>query len=655
MREPEYQSMSYFLKFVKEGTRHWPALVGAFVCSLGVAMLWSANIAALFPVIETTLSGKSPSEWNLARLHEAETSLAKHQAEFGKLNEQVLNAEGDERRLLDIELKTVDTRIKVDEASIASANWMQTYVVCWLPTDPLKTVIFVAVFILVGTAFRVLFLLINAVLVSWVSQSIARDVRGRIFSKALELDTGNFEAHSVSGVQAHITHTTELLTHGITSVFSGAVTEPLKILACIIGAMFISWQLTLLSLVCVPVAGLLLWMLNRRVRGLATRMLDRSLGFHHVTLDVLGAHRSVQANNMEDFEYDRFQDSTHEMRKVAILTRFYEALASPLTEMLGICMLCVGMIASAYLVLNQSTSIWGIPISSHPLSVTSVTVFLGMLIGATDPLRKMARVVSGINNGMAAANMLHPFLGMESSLEEPDEPLQLSQPVDSVELRGVCFSYDGVKQVLQNTNLTINAHERVAIVGVNGSGKSTLIGLVCRFYDPQFGEVLINGHPATQYSKSDLRSRFAIVSQRAELFNESVMHNIRYGRWDATDDEVIAAAKLARVHDFISETPEGYKTVVGSNGHRLSGGQRQRVALARAFLRNAEVLILDEATNQIDAESEQLIHDALEDYGHDRIIIFITHRESSLSLATRAVRMESGAAIEVDHQPKAAA
>lgn len=647
--------MKYFLQFVKEGARHWPALVGAFACSLGVAVFWSANIAALFPVIETTLSGKSPTEWNLSQLQEAETSLAQHQAEFDKLNKQLLNSAGNQRRQLDIELKAVDTRIKVDQASIASAKWMQDYIVCWLPTDPLKTVMFVAVFVLVGTAFRVLFLMINAVLVSWVSQSIARDVRGRIFSKALELDTGNFEAHSVSGVQAHITHTTELLTYGITSVFSGAVTEPLKILACIVGAMFISWQLTLLTLFCVPVASVFLWLLNRRVRGLATRMLDRSLGFHHVTLDVLGAHRSVQANNMEGFEHDRFQDSTHEMRKVAILTRFYEALASPLTEMLGICMLCVGMIASAYLVLNQETKIFGIPISSHPLSVTSVTVFLGMLIGATDPLRKMARVVSGINNGMAAANMLHPFLGMESSLAEPSEPLPLNQPIDSLELRDVFFAYDGVNHVLQNTNLTIRARERVAITGMNGSGKSTLIGLACRFYDPQAGDVLINGYSARMYSKKDLRARFAIVSQHAELFNESVMHNIRYGRWDATDEEVIAAAKLARAHDFISKAPEGYETVVGCNGHRLSGGQRQRIALARAFLRNAEVLILDEATSQIDTKSERLIHDALEDYGHDRMIIFITHRESSLSLATRAVRMESGTAIEMNQQPRSAA
>jgi subfamily B ATP-binding cassette protein MsbA len=250
---------------------------------------------------------------------------------------------------------------------------------------------------------------------------------------------------------------------------------------------------------------------------------------------------------------------------------------------------------------------------------------------------------------------LYPFLELESSLAEPEVPLSLPSSLDSIEFRGVWFTYDGQNQVLSNANLVIRARERIAVVGSNGSGKSTLIGLICRFYDPQGGDILINGKSIREYSIKDVRSRFAIVSQRAELFNESVMHNIRYGRWDAADEEVIAAAKLARAHDFITETPEGYQTVVGSNGHRLSGGQRQRVALARAILRGAEVLVLDEATSQIDVESERLIQAALEDYGQDRIVIFITHRESTLSLATRVVRMESGTPIEVSQEPQAAA
>ena len=184
--------------------------------------------------------------------------------------------------------------------------------------------------------------------------------------------------------------------------------------------------------------------------------------------------------------------------------------------------------------------------------------------------------------------------------------------------------------------------KNVYSVSEGGGGKSTIVNLLCRFYEPRQGDVTIDGISLRDVSLRDLRSRIALVNQQTELFNETILHNIRYGRWDATEEEVIAAAKLARAHDFITAFPGGYQTIVGPNGQRVSGGQRQRIALARAFLRNAEILILDEATSQIDVESERLIHDALADFGRDRTLIMITHRESTLSLATRIVRVEGG-------------
>ncbi|HEX3599727.1 MAG TPA: ATP-binding cassette domain-containing protein, partial [Lacipirellulaceae bacterium] len=195
---------------------------------------------------------------------------------------------------------------------------------------------------------------------------------------------------------------------------------------------------------------------------------------------------------------------------------------------------------------------------------------------------------------------------------------------------------------------TINRGDHLAIVGPNGGGKSTIINLLCRFYDPRQGDVLIDGVSLRDAALKDLRNKIALVTQQTEMFNESILHNIRYGRWDATDDEVKAAAKLARADGFISGFPSGYGTLVGPNGQRLSGGQRQRIALARAFLRNSEILIMDEATSQIDVESEKLIHEALAEFGQDRTLIMITHRESTLALATRIVRMEHG---KLEHMP----
>ena len=313
-----------------------------------------------------------------------------------------------------------------------------------------------------------------------------------------------------------------------------------------------------------------------------------------------------------------------------------------MTELLGMGMLCTGVIVSGYLVINQETKIFGIPMSDQPLSIPAVTVFFGMLIGAADPLRKLSTVITGVNNGMAAANLLYPMLDIQSRLVESESPKPLPSPHQQIEFRDVSFSYDGEHEVLQHVNLTIRRGEHLAVVGPNGGGKSTLVNLLCRFYDPQQGEVLDRRHFAARRVAQQLRSRIALVTQQTELFNETILHNIRYGRWDATEEEVIAAAELARAHDFVSGFPEGYQTIVGPNGQRLSGGQRQRIALARAFLRNAEILVLDEATSQIDVESERLIHDALAEFGRDRTLIMITHRESTLSLATRIVRVENG-------------
>jgi ATP-binding cassette subfamily B protein/subfamily B ATP-binding cassette protein MsbA len=374
------------------------------------------------------------------------------------------------------------------------------------------------------------------------------------------------------------------------------------------------------------------------------------MGFHHVMLEVFNSLLTVQANTMEDFERKRFRESTSLIRRISLQATFYNSLTSPVTEFLGMGILCTGVIVSGYLVINQATSIFGIPMSDKPLSMPMVTVFFAMLVGASDPLRKLSSVITGVNNGMAAANLLYPMLDTKSDLVESASPKPLPKPHERIEFRDICFSYDGLQRVLDQVNLTINRGDHLAIVGPNGGGKSTLVNLLCRFYDPQQGEVLSDGVSLREVAIKELRGRIALVTQQTELFNETILHNIRYGRWDATEEEVIAAAKVARAHDFIAGFPQGYQTIVGPNGHRLSGGQRQRIALARAFLRNAEILVLDEATSQIDVESEKLIHDALADFGQDRTLIMITHRESTLSLATRIVRVEHG---KLEHMPLA--
>ncbi len=641
--------MKYFARALRQAWRYWPALLIAIFCSLGVAALWGANIAALFPIIETTLNGESLQEWNQKRLESAKRNLAAHEDAVKKLEKRLaVISDPTRQHEIGFQLNVLKTHIKMDGASVYSAQRVQPFLVRFMPSKPFATVTLIALMVAAATALKQLLMLTDTMLVSYVSQSIVREIRGRLFDKALSLDRPTFDALGISGFTAQIAHTADMLANGITSFYGGAVTEPLRILACLCGAWMISWRLTLASLIFAPVAGFLIVFLNRRIRGLCLSALGRSMNFHHVMLEVFNSLLTVQANTMEDFERQRFHESTGSIRRIAMKAAFFNGLSSPVTELLGMGILCTGVVVSGYLVINHETHILGIRMSNRPLSITQVTVFFAMLVGASDPLRKLSTVVTGLNNGMAAAGLLYPILETESQLVEPECPKPLPKPHERIEFRDITFSYDGLQEVLQNVNLSIARGDHLAIVGPNGGGKSTIINLLCRFYDPQQGDVLIDGISLRDVAIKDLRSRIALVTQQTEMFNESILHNIRYGRWDATDEEVVAAARLARADGFISNFPEAYQTRVGPNGHRLSGGQRQRIALARAFLRNAEILILDEATSQIDVESEKLIHDALTEYGQGRTLIMITHRESTLALATRIVRVDRG---KLEHMP----
>ena len=636
--------MHYFLRALKEAFKSWPLLIASFLCSAGVASLWGANIAALFPIIEVTLNGDSLQEWNTRRLEGANTRIESSRAEIKRLTQQLESPESTDD--LKIQARTsidaLTLSMRGDEVVVYASHNLTPWLDRFIPTDPFQTILLVTGFVVVSTFLKHIFMLASALIVSWVAMNISRNIRLSVFNKALELDRSQFMQRGASGFMAQVTGTSDMLAGGLTSVFGGAVTEPLKIFACLAGAWCISWQLTLACLTMAPVVGFLMVWLNRRIRGVSQRILDRAMGFHHVLFESLGNILTVQAYTMEKFEKERFRTCTKNMMRTGMWHTFYYTLANPITEILGIGMVATSIVVGAWLVINHETQIFVITMTDRPMTVPGIMVFFGMLIGASDPVRKLSGVFTGINTGIVGAQALYPLLDTPSRLTESPNPKSLPSPHREIRLRNVSFSYDGIDTVLRDVDLVINFGERVAIVGPNGGGKSTLVNLICRFYDPTKGAVLLDGVLLTDLSLYDLRRRIAIVTQQTELFNETILHNIRYGRWDATVLEIEAAAQKAHAHEFITEFPDGYNTMVGPNGYRLSGGQRQRIALARAFLRDAEILVLDEATSQIDVESERLIHDALAMYVANRTVIMITHRASTLALADTIVNIDHG-------------
>ena len=308
----------------------------------------------------------------------------------------------------------------------------------------------------------------------------------------------------------------------------------------------------------------------------------------------------------------------------------------------------LAMLAGASLVLGGHTDLLGIPLSSRPLNLESLVLFFGLLTGAADPARKLSDVFTQLQAGAAAADRIYSLLDREPSVRDPEHPQILPRHSKEIVFEGVHFAYQPKYPVLRNINLRIRFGETLAVVGPSGCGKSTLANLIPRFADPTQGEIRLDEIAITDVRVRDLRRQIGLVTQDPLLFDDTVFNNIRYGSPRATAEEVIDAAKQAHAHRFIeSELPHGYDTIVGPMGSQLSGGQRQRISLARAILRNPSILILDEATSQVDLESEKLIQKVLEKFVRGRTVVIITHRLSALVLADRIAIMQDGRILDI--------
>jgi ATP-binding cassette, subfamily B, bacterial MsbA len=633
--------MKNFRRALGDAIKYWPWLVLAWACSAGVATLWTMNIAAAFPILEVTLRGEAPQHWNEARIADARKQVERFQSEVRQAEDALAHAPSGDNSL-QVRLNDAQMNLQGAQVRLHSVERLQPWLEAYVPRDPFRVILAIAGMLILSMVVKQVLQVSSGMIVATVSQKIARRLRERVFDKALEMDRGTFLEIGQSGFTAQTTSTSDALATGINNVFGSAVSEPLKLIACLVGAACISWRLLLATMVFAPIGAFAVLWLNRKLRSTAKRMLQQSLGFHHVLLEALHSMLTVQAYTMEHEERRRFRRSTGDMMRFALRAHLFNTLASPMAELIGVFMICLAIVLGAQLTLRGQLTVFGLPLFDKPLGVSAMMVFFGMLLGAFEPVRRMAGVVAGINTGMVAADVIYPLLDRKSLVRDPAQPKAIASPHREITLNNVTFGYDPAHPVLRNVSLSIPFGQTLAVIGPNGGGKSTMVGLLCRFYDPQQGELAIDGISLRDLSIRDLRSRIALVTQHTELFNESIYYNIRYGRWNATEQEVIEAAKLARADEFIQQFPHKYHTRTGPNGLCLSGGQRQRIVLARALLRQPEILILDEATSQIDVDSERVIHDVLASFGKTRTIIIITHRESALKLADRVIRIDRG-------------
>ncbi len=647
--------MGNFVRVLRLALRYRWTVAASAISALVVALFWGANITAVYPFVEVVFRGQSLQQWADRSIENSRQIIAQCDAEVESLESQLAALsdqpeaeDSNASRRLRLSIQQSATRRQAEEIALARTLWLQPYIEQFLPHDPFRTLLLITLALIVGTLVKDVFLIANSVLTERLAQLATLDLRKSFYRRTLRMDLAVFGNEGTSDLMSRFTFDMEAVANGVSVLFGKLVREPLKMIACLIGAAVICWRLLLLSLIIAPLAA---WLVNRLAKSLkrANRRAMEEMALIYSKLEeTFRAIKIVKAFTGERRERRRFHQGSKAYYRKAMRIARYDALSHPMTELMGIITICLALAAGAYLLLTGETHLFGVLITPRSLSLSSLLVFYGLLMGTADPMRKFSDVFNRLQRAVAAADRIYDRLDREPQVRNPARPVALARHHDRLVFENVDFAYRPDQPVLRQVSLAIPFGQTVAIVGPNGCGKSTLANLIPRFYDPTGGRILLDGVPLGDLRLRDLRSQIGLVTQETLLFDDTIYSNILYGRPDATEEDVIAAAKKAHAHEFITrELPQGYDTVVGTLGGRLSGGQRQRIALARAILRDPAIIILDEATSQIDLESEQAIHDALEGFIQGRTAVIITHRLSILNLADQIVVMQAGRVVDV--------
>ncbi len=493
----------------------------------------------------------------------------------------------------------------------------------------IMTAIIVVIFLLKG-----IFEFLQSYLIGNVSQRVIRDVKNDIYRKLQELSMDFYSCNPTGKLMSRITHDAAVIRDAIGTGIADLFAQPIELIFYI-GALIalkiyggVPWTFILISLTVFPLILLPVIRIGKRLRKISKSSQEKVGDINNMLLETITAMKLVKSFNMEDYELNKFKDHNQYYYRLNMKAIKRMKIVSPLTESVAVA--CVAVI------------MWvaGKSIISGELSFGVFAAFLAAIFSMMKPVKKLSNVYGINQQALAAADRIFDLLDTPVTIKEKENALELKDFTRSIELRDLAFKYDQ-EHVLRNINLTINKGEIVALVGPSGGGKSTLVNLIPRFYDADKGKVLIDGMDVKDMSLKALREKIGLVTQETLLFNDTVKANLSYGHED-NEEQLVRVAKAANAHDFIKDFPDGYNTVIGERGIKISGGQRQRIAIARAIYKNPPILILDEATSQLDTESEKLVQEAINNLMKGRTVIVIAHRLSTITHADKIVVIQDG-------------
>lgn len=469
----------------------------------------------------------------------------------------------------------------------------------------------------------------QTVLMNFIGQRVVADLRAALYRKIQTQSLAFFTKNPTGLLMSRITNDVGFIQGAVSEAVTSLLKDSFTLICLVFVIFYRDWQLAIIAMLVFPLAVYPIAKFGQRMRQIASRTQVTLGSLTTLLQETISGTRIVKAFNMEEYENRRFAGENERLFRLNLKSASINAISSPFMEFLG------GIGISSIIFYGGYQVIQG---QSTPGTFFS---FLTALIMLYEPVKRLTNVNNTIQQGIAGAERVFGIIDLVPEIRNHPDARPLPRISREIELRAVDFHYEETP-VLREINLTIRAGEAVAFVGMSGGGKTTLVNLIPRFYDVMKGAIFIDGHDIRTVTVESLRGQIAIVTQQTILFNDTVRNNIAYGDIAKTEEEIIAAAKAANAHAFIMKMPNGYDTLIGEQGAKLSGGERQRISIARALLKDAPILILDEATSSLDSEAEIEVQDALENLMKGRTTLIIAHRLSTIRNASRIIVLVNG-------------
>ena len=487
----------------------------------------------------------------------------------------------------------------------------------------------VITFLKTGTAYLASYYMVP------IRTGVVRDLRNQLYRKILNLPIGFFTEERKGDIISRMTNDVNEVEASIISSLEMLFKNPIMILIYLIVMFAMSWKLTLFVLLLLPFSGWLIGKIGKSLKQRSTLGQQQTGELLSQIEETLSGLRVIKAFNAEKSFQNKFAQLNEKIRRTFNRINRRYNLAHPLSELVGTIVIAIVLWFGGVLILENHSSI----------NAAEFIYYLIIFYSIITPAKDLSKAGYSIQKGLASLERIDRILTTPNTIKEPASPMPMKPFSDKIEFRNISFRYK-TEWVLRDINITIPKGKTIALVGQSGSGKSTLLDLLPRYYDPQKGEILIDGVNIKSLRTSDIRAQIGNVNQEAILFNDTFFNNIAFGSENVTMEQVIEAAKIANAHDFIMATEKGYETTIGDRGSKLSGGQRQRISIARAILKNPPILILDEATSSLDTESEKMVQDAIEKLMYNRTTLVVAHRLSTIKRADEICVIYEGRIVE---------